>query len=183
MLLALVISTNIFAIFAWAIRRHFVSEGPNPAMRALAILGLINFAVYVEQLVLSTHSHWSFYALGAALHLLSVFIFSMAVLATKERKLHIAFSEAPCDFIITNGPYAYFRHPFYVSYAIFWIGCAIETLSAACVTLSLVLFGFYVSAAKQEENRFLTSTAATAYRQYQAKVALFWPKKNRGQLQ
>jgi protein-S-isoprenylcysteine O-methyltransferase Ste14 len=179
MLLTLfLLSTIIFTTFAWAIRRHFVSEGPNPRMRALAILGLINFVVYVERLLFSPHSYWSPYVVGAALHLTSVYIFLMAVLATRERKLHIAFSEAPSDFIITSGPYAYLRHPFYVSYTIFWIGCAIETLSFACAPLSVLLFGFYVSAARQEEDRFLTSAAATAYREYKAKVGLFWPKVN-----
>lgn len=181
MLLTFFLSTIIFTAFAWAIRRHFISEGPNPTMRALAILGLINFAVYVEQLLFFPHSYWSPFVIGAALHLISIYIFSMAVLATRERKLNIAFSETPCDFIITSGPYAYLRHPFYVSYTLFWMGCAIETLSLACAALSLLLFGFYVGAARQEENGFLTSAAATAYREYQAKVGLFWPKVNWGQ--
>jgi protein-S-isoprenylcysteine O-methyltransferase Ste14 len=181
--LLLALSTIVFVAFAWAIRRHFVSDSPNPKMRILAVLGVMTFAVYVEQILLSPHPLWRAYLVGAALHVLSLYIFSTAVMATRERKLHIAFSEAPCDFIVTSGPYAYLRHPFYVSYAIFWLGCTIETLSLACAVLALVLCGFYVGAARKEEARFLRSPAAEAYRDYQAKAGLFWPRLHLGRSQ
>jgi protein-S-isoprenylcysteine O-methyltransferase Ste14 len=63
------------------------------------------------------------------------------------------------------------------------MGCTIETLSLACATLSLILFGFYGVAAKQEEAQLLTSAAAAAYRDYRAKVGLFWPRRYSGQSQ
>ena len=117
--MVLSLSSLVFVAFAWAIRKHFVSDGPNRKMRALAVLGLITFAAYVEQLLFAPHPYWQLYWVGAAFHVLSLYIFSIAVLATRERKMPIAFSETQCDYIITSGPYAYLRHPFYTAYAIF----------------------------------------------------------------
>ena len=74
------------------------------------------------------------------------------------------------------GPYARIRHPFYASYVLFWLGCALATLHPVNIGYWLVLVPTLVLGALQEEQGFARSPLAEEYNRYRKVAGLMWPK-------
>ena len=91
---------------------------------------------------------------------------------TRSSFSNLTFPKPYCD----RGPYRYIRHPFYASYILFWLGCAIATLHPVNVGYFLVLVPVYVISALKEEKGFEQSPSAADYKQYRQTAGLFWPK-------
>ena len=68
------------------------------------------------------------------------------------------------------------RHPFYVSYSLFWIGWAVGVWSPWALLAPLVLVPIYVAAARGEERKFARSEMAEQYRRYMREVGFFFPR-------
>jgi protein-S-isoprenylcysteine O-methyltransferase Ste14 len=78
--------------------------------------------------------------------------------------------------ILTEGPFALVRHPFYLSYIIIWLGCVVVAPTPFVFLGFSVLMGVYIYSAVSEERMLLESEGASLYRQYQSQVAMFFPK-------
>lgn len=107
------------------------------------------------------------------LYLLSLLVFWTAIKTAKS--LDFAFSNKVGD-IVTTGPFALVRHPFYTSYLLAWwpgtvfLGWPVLWISALCLT------GFYVISAKKEERTIMSSPASVQYSIYQQQVGMFIPR-------
>lgn len=82
--------------------------------------------------------------------------------------------DAPVE-LVTRGPYARVRHPFYSAFLLAFFAAAIafpHPVTAAC----LVYGGIALSAtARSEERRLAESTFGPAYRDYMANTGRFFP--------
>ncbi len=100
---------------------------------------------------------------GLCLHLLAIVLFGWAVLATRQNRPALAFAGDRPDHLFRSGPYAYIRHPFYTSYLLFWLGCAVATSSLILMILFLALTAIYTVAAVGEERDFSRSAIHEEY--------------------
>jgi protein-S-isoprenylcysteine O-methyltransferase Ste14 len=76
--------------------------------------------------------------------------------------------------LATKGAYRIVRHPMYVSYSLFFLGLPLILLSAPFFVCIVGIFGYY-RIAKAEED-VLLSRFGDAYKEYQEKVGMFFPK-------
>jgi protein-S-isoprenylcysteine O-methyltransferase Ste14 len=112
---------------------------------------------------------------GLGLQTASLALFLAAIRATRGARLRVAFDRGQSIALIDTGPYRYVRHPFYLSYTLFWIGCAAATISPISVLFAAVLVGLYATAAYVEEKRFLASSLSEQYADYRRRTGSLWP--------
>ena len=82
--------------------------------------------------------------------------------------------DAP-EHLVTEGPYALVRHPFYSSYILLLTGCVLAV--PHWLNLALLLFIAYRlnATAAREEARFLKSSFGEAYAEYMSRTRRFVP--------
>ncbi len=107
------------------------------------------------------------------LYAFSLVLFWWSIVTAKS--LDFAFSTSVGK-IVTTGPFGVFRHPFYVSYILAWLGSSL-LFGWPWLWLSLAyLTGFYVMSAKREEAIILQSEQSEQYKLYQQQVGMFLPR-------
>jgi protein-S-isoprenylcysteine O-methyltransferase Ste14 len=134
--LLLPISLSLVAIcsFGWALRGHFVTTGRIPnGMRLLSIASLMSYTLYVGLLSWRGCEAAVLTDLGTVGFAFSIILFWWAVAKTRSHRLRLAYTDADPDTINTEGPYAYVRHPFYLSYIGFWISTGLIAGMWQCV--------------------------------------------------
>ncbi len=114
--------------------------------------------------------------LGIVLMVASYLLFWAAIRASKAATLLLAFDPGHPQSFVSTGPYRYVRHPFYVSYAIFWGGWAIASWSIWAIVPFVFMLAVYVSAARDEERKFALTGMAADYQAYRARTGFFFPK-------
>ena len=77
---------------------------------------------------------------------------------------------------MTAGPYRFVRHPFYVSYIVFWAGWSLAIWSVIVLFPFAILIVIYVFAARMEERLFAGTQMADQYAAYRQRTGFFWPK-------
>ncbi len=162
-----------FAAFTWGVAFHFRRGRKMPAgMRltsALSVLGLIWFLWNLTQ---GAGPAWPFalicFAAGLA-------VFCWSVQSTRREPPMIAFSAGAPQTLLRHGPYRFVRHPFYLSYVLFWAGTALAVPSGAAWAEPALMGALYVLAAAREETRLARSPLGAEYRAYQRRAGMFWP--------
>lgn len=166
---------GVFAYFAWAIRYHFVSTRMPVPMRIVSVLATTALLTGIIAVLRAPPSSWQL-ALAAMGVLSALGIFHGAVRATRGRGLTLAFDPVAPPRIADGGPFRWVRHPFYLSYIVFWIALlvAAPVLPLAAVTLALATF--YVNSAVAEERTILASPQAEHYRAATHSAGFLWPR-------
>ena len=91
------------------------------------------------------------------------------------RKLDFAFSKSVGK-LITTGPYAVIRHPFYTSYILVWSSTTILFNSVFLWITLFYLVTFYLMSARDEERVILSSEHSEQYAEYRKRVGMFLPR-------
>jgi len=161
-----------FAAFGWALRRYFIVAGEMPRrMRLLAISGS---AYSIWQLYLLLHVEtspgWSLAA--GFLCSVSLALFAGALLAARENRLHVAFTEEAPGALIQTGPFRWLRHPIYTSYLLAWLAGVVATRSIALACFWPCMALQYVAAARLEERAFMNGPRREEYAAYLERTAL-----------
>ena len=165
----------LFGAFAIAARVHFVSGAwpwSTRLVSALSVAGAVGFAFLAGTTTLPTSRLW----LAAALFAVSGLVFALAIKASRSQVFNGVFSPTQARDIVRSGPFAYIRHPFYTSYLLYWLSCAVLTLHPALLALLVVMAVVYTVAARREEAIFLGSAMARDYAAYQRQAGMFWPR-------
>lgn len=163
-----------FLVISAATKQHFASEKYPLGMYLISILSLVGlFAFLVHAFVWSLDfTVVSFVLIGVAFGL-----FLWAVQHSRQKNLSLAFdTETRIDGIITTGPWRYVRHPFYVSYILFWLACALGTTHPTSVVVFATLLFIYVYSALREERTLKQGRYADAYLAYQENAGFLLPK-------
>jgi protein-S-isoprenylcysteine O-methyltransferase Ste14 len=173
--ISIICAAVAFASFAWGVRGHFQVEGRlPPAMRALSAFSLLSFVLFLWAM----YRHGTTPGKGIALVLLALgatALFWWAVAATRARPPAVAHQPGAPSMVHDAGPYALVRHPFYLSYSMFWIGTAIAAGGLQWV-LALLLVAWYYLTARAEEGRFAASDIAGPYARYKARTGMIFPR-------
>ncbi|MGD8454370.1 MAG: isoprenylcysteine carboxylmethyltransferase family protein [Phycisphaerae bacterium] len=79
--------------------------------------------------------------------------------------------------LVTQGPYAIWRHPLYVGSFLILLSLAVFLASPVVLAAALFIAGFYAVAIIPSEERHAVSCFGDAYRQYCAVTPRFWPRR------
>ena len=167
-----------FVAFGVAMRRFFIRpDGVRPRMQVIQIIGpplaLVHFTAIA---VTPADGSWAQAAatgmFGGALAL-----FLWAWRASRDQvALPLAFSDAVPSTILTSGPYAHLRHPFYSSYVASWTAGALYCRSWWLFVTALLFARIYLEAIRHEERLLLSSPMAVAYARYRMRVGMLAPR-------
>jgi len=173
--LFLALAVAVFAYFAWAIRYHFVSTRMPMAMRIVSVLAAAALLTGIIAILRSPPDNGRL-ALAAVGVLAALGVFHAAVRATHGHGLTLAFDPVAPPRIAGSGPYRWVRHPFYLSYILFWAALLIAAPVWLLAALTFALVLFYVNSALIEERTILASPQAESYRAATRSAGFLCPK-------
>ena len=174
-LLVTAVSLAIFGQHIWALRGHFVSKTINRGAMGIAIMANL-CALWFLVLTWVVEQPAAAQLLGLGLELVSLALFWWAVKASRAASLRYVFDEGAPGTLVSSGPYALVRHPFYTSYILYWAGWAIAAWSWLGLVPLIIVVIAYTVAARFEENLFARTGMAADYVAYRQRTGLFWPK-------
>ena len=164
-----------FAAFSWGVKSHFRQTGRVPfGTYVISLLTVTGFLWFAWRIVTASPSMLWKEALG--LFILSLALFAWTVSASRATPPTLAFDTDEPSFLLNHGPYQYVRHPFYLSYLLFWIGTAIASHGLLPWLAPVVMLLVYWNAATREERKFANSSLSGAYQRYRAKAGMFLPR-------
>lgn len=161
--------------YTWSLRGHFVSEKMPRGARVISLVVTLTTVLFAA-LTWFTHQPVWAQVTGIVLQLGGGALFVAAIQASREARLHFAFTPENPHGLVETGPYRFVRHPFYVSYIIFWAGWALATWSVWSLISVAILIALYVIAARNEEQKFARTALAAQYAAYSRRTGFFWPR-------
>ena len=177
-LLAVAVATAI--IIAVAIQDFFVESRINsPRIRALQDLTVAFAVAHFGVLLLrgSVGPNWAI--AGIAMYVAATLLFLSALEAARRVPLPRTFVDDPMPkALITGGPFALIRHPFYVAYALAWLAAPVATHGPLVTAFAVIAIGLYIVAARREE-RLLEERFGEAYRTYKLGAGMLLPPLHR----
>ena len=171
-------SLLIVAAYIWSVRGHF-SSPKTPRGAWLVAAAVAGSASLLIALTWTAEAPPFASVLGILCEAASGFLFHAAVRTSKKAALRFAFDPEHPASLLATGPYHYVRHPFYVSYLLFWTGWSIATWALPALIVPPVFLGLYWQAAGMEERNFAASPFAREYASYRDRVGFFFPRIDR----
>lgn len=173
-LLAVALATAI--IIAVSLQDFFVdSRVSSPRIRALQDLS-IGFAVChfgVLMLRGSVGPNWAI--AGIAMYVAATLLFLSALEAARRVPLPRTFVDDPMPkALITSGPFAVIRHPFYVAYSLAWLAAPVATHGPFVALFALIAIATYAASARREE-KLLEERFGEAYLAYKRGTGMIVP--------
>ena len=115
-------------------------------------------------------------AVGIGFYSLAVAVFLSAIESAKRTRLQRAFVDQPLpDRLITDGPFRWVRHPFYLGYILGAVAAPVAVKSTGLTLIALAMIVLTVLAAFREERIWLGSVRGPIYRAYAEKTGMFLP--------
>lgn len=173
-----ILRSLVFLLFTIASYRHFIIPKPEPlGMRLIRFSSLAAWVTNVFSAFLSLGSdHSTSLTLTSFIFaLISFSIFRCALLSTRSSRLQIAYSEGAASELVTTGPFAYIRHPFYASYILFWWSWAVTLQTYGSLIFAFVLTLQYLVGMRVEE-RSLMSVFGSDYMKYRSRTSALIPR-------
>ena len=115
--------------------------------------------------------------IGLALSIFSLSIFWWARMTIAGKEPPLVFSKIQPRVLITEGPFRYVPHPFYLCYSTLYIGHAILLSSYILLFLALGLVALYMYAAVEEDRELMGSELSTQYQNYKKRFSYFYFRK------
>jgi protein-S-isoprenylcysteine O-methyltransferase Ste14 len=173
-LLAVALAAAI--IIAVALQDFFLDARANtPPLRALQDLGVAIAVTHFGVIVLRGSAGPNWAIAGIAMYVTATLLFLSSLEAARRVPLPRTFVDDPMPkALITRGPFAVIRHPFYVSYSLAWLAAPVATHGPMAALLGLVAIGIYAAAARREE-RALENRFGEAYRTYKHGTGMVVP--------
>ena len=119
----------------------------------------------------------NFAAAGIVMYTVSVALFLSAMESARGTRLQRAFVDQPLpNRLITDGPYRWVRHPFYLGYIIGALAPAVAIDSTWMGLIAVLMIAIVIVAAVREESVWVSSSRAQEYRSYQKRAGMFFPR-------
>lgn len=161
-----------FALFASAGIWHF-GKGAKAGTNLVSIASLLGFFAIIFSIWYGQIYIWA--ALGIALQSFSAFLFGWSVGTSGRRTLSLAFGESRSTRLLTEGPYAVVRHPFYTSYIIFWAGGVLVAPAIWTVAALGAMMAIYLHASRREDEGLARNFPAE-FPEWRSRTGAFFPK-------
>ena len=173
-LLAVAVATAI--IISVALHDFFIdAKTHNPRIRALQDLSVVFAVTHFGVLMLrgSVGPNWAI--AGIAMYVIATLLFLSALEAARRVPLpRTLVPDLLPKALITTGPFALIRHPFYVAYSIAWLAAPVATHGPLVTLFGLGAIGVYAYAARREEQQ-LEERFGEAYRVYKMGTGMILP--------
>ena len=173
-LVTLAAATSL-GLAVWSGRGHFQSDKMPLGSMIIAVTILVTTALDLY-LVWSREQPLAALIVGLVLQAGGISLFALTIRASREARLRMAFDEGNPRGLVREGPYRYVRHPFYVSYIIYFSGFAIATWSIVAIFPIAIILVIYITAARMEEAKFANTAMAAEYEEYRRTTGFFFPK-------
>lgn len=160
---------------SWAGKGHFKSDTMPLGAIVIVIVAAVTGLLFLY-LTWTTAQPFPAWLAGIALMAYAWWLFWRTIFASRDGGLRLAFDVAGPRSLVVAGPYRYVRHPFYVSYVIFWAGWTLALWNWVAVLPFLIVVAVYVTAARAEERKFATTGMAADYAAYRERTGFFWPR-------
>jgi protein-S-isoprenylcysteine O-methyltransferase Ste14 len=174
-LIVTVVSVAALAQYTWSMRGHFSSDGMPTGAKLLSLVVLACALLLLAITWLQPQPAWA-QILGIVLQLASFWLFWAAIRASRQARLRLAFDPGNPRTFVSDGPYRYVRHPFYVSYVMFWGGWSLAGWSVWAIFPFLVMTAVYIGAARDEERKFGLTDMGPDYAAYRTRTGFFFPR-------
>ena len=177
-LLAVALATAI--IIAVAIQDFFVeARTSNPRVRGLQDVSLVFAVSHFGALMLRGSAGPDWAIAGIAMYVAATLLFLSALEAARRVPLPRTFVDDPMPkALVTGGPFALIRHPFYLAYSIAWLAAPVATHGPLVTVFALAAIATYAFAARREE-RQLEDRFGEAYRTYKLGTGMLLPSLGR----
>ena len=103
-------------------------------------------------------------------------LYEWARRTVRERGFHIAWSGDVPDAVCTSGPYAWVRHPVYLSYLLAFLAATIAFPRWPMLAIFVLNLGLWLHAARDDERSLAASELGPAYASYRARTGMFLPR-------
>jgi protein-S-isoprenylcysteine O-methyltransferase Ste14 len=164
---------------AWSARGHFSSDKVPRGSIVISVVILLTVGFYFY--LVWAHPQPVFPQLvGFVVMVAAIGLFFLTIGASRTARLRMAFDEGNPRGLVEEGPYRYVRHPFYVSYIVFFSAFALATWSLVAIGPVILLVVIYVLAARMEERLFAGTEMAGAYDAYRQRTGFFFPRLSSG---
>ena len=163
----LAVATATAIIIAVGLQDFFVdSRVNNPKVRALQDVGVAIAVSHFGILMLRGSAGPNWAVAGIAMYVAAALLFLRALEAARRVPLPRTLVDDPMPTaLITGGPFAFVRHPFYLAYTLAWFAAPVATHGPIITALAVFAVVIYGIAAKREE-RLLEDRFGDAYRTY-----------------
>ncbi len=176
-LVPVVVATATWAGFASIMKSYFrFSTERTTAKTWLIVTASLCTVLQIVTIAFVKPESAVWFWLGVAGYIVANGLFWWALSAHGKTHPAFAFIRVPPASLTTAGPYRLMRHPIYSAYLLAW--CAGAAMVAQLWLLMPVvgMAVFYLCAARQEEQSFLTSHWATSYQEYRRHTGMFVPR-------
>ena len=163
-------------VYAWAMFNLFVVNKDNTIKRIglLVILLFSAVGILIALVDCNVPPVWRVVVCVVVLFVSNGFFWS-AILSHRTKPAAAYAQDAP-ETIVTSGPYAYVRHPLYLSYILaFAAGAVLTPFLYPWVGPSALVVIYYLTATS-EERLILASDQKDQYQQYRQSAGLLLPK-------
>jgi protein-S-isoprenylcysteine O-methyltransferase Ste14 len=170
-------SAGAVAFFCIGLTSYFERRDDRPGwVRAVHNLGMSLSIAHLAALILLQPRSDAFAVAGIVMYTLAVAVFLSAIEAADRTRLQRMYLDYPLpDRLITDGPFHWVRHPFYLGYIIGAIAPAVAVAHPVILVISIVMVAITVNAAFREERVWLASPRADEYREYRRRTGMFLP--------
>ena len=173
-LLAVAVATAI--IISVALHDFFLdSRTPNPRVRGLQDLSVVFAVSHFGVLMLRGSAGPNWAIAGIAMYVTATLLFLSALEAARRVPLpRTLVSDQMPKALITTGPFAVIRHPFYLAYTLAWLAAPVATHGPLVAVFAVCAIGIYAYAARREEQQ-LEERFGEAYRVYKMGTGMILP--------
>ena len=165
----------VFGTFIWATKGHFRQGTQTISTRLIYLFSVATFVCGSVAVFHQLPPAWRM-VLGTLISVLGVALFFWAITATRARDFYLAYAREKPRTLVTRGPYAIVRHPFYLAYLLFWTGMYVTAPWWPTLACLSALLWLYVVAARNEEANFAETEFAQAHQKYKQSVGFLMPK-------
>ena len=110
----------------------------------------------------------------------AMLVFLSAIETARSMRMQRSFIDHPLpERLLTDGPFAWVRHPFYAGYMMGAVAPCVAIADPAMIVIALPMIAIVLNAAFREERVWLSSPRAEAYRQYRQRTGMFVPLLHR----
>ena len=174
-------SAATVAFFCVGLTSYFERRPDRPGwVRLLHDTGaLLALAQLMGVVLFEPRSDWLVFA-GLGLYMGAMLVFLSAIETARSMRMQRSFIDHPLpERLLTDGPFAWVRHPFYAGYMMGAVAPCVAIAHPAMIVIALPMIAIVLNAAFREERVWLSSPRAESYRQYRQRTGMFLPLLHR----
>ena len=169
-------SAATVTFFAGGLTLYFERTRRAPWVMLIHYASVVFAVLQLATMLLLPRRSEPFVYIAIAMYTASIVMFLSAIESAKRTRLQRSFVDHPLpDRLITDGPFAWVRHPFCTGYMLAVLAGPIAIAHWLAIVTAMPLLAIAIAAALREERVWLASARSDEYRAYRQKTGMFIP--------